>query len=249
MPHSAPVPRDDEDLEKLAARGREIRAREEAARSTPDDDAAASRKRARVAVSAYARWGWVVVALAMGGSAFTLALLGPFAAWTGQDDVVDVIGAGTVGVALLVCFLARAPLAERAIAREEGWARALPFSFAGHVSALGARATEGRFVLVLTFAGPEARSESAVTTFRTAARANADVDDALVADALRAVGAKLEAGAGVLERRIETTFEYEESSPMTNAHVRAWLHRVVTALVALHGRHPIAHVEVRGFTR
>ncbi|MBX7191151.1 MAG: hypothetical protein K1X94_03785 [Sandaracinaceae bacterium] len=239
---------DPDELDRLAARGRELSEREEATKVTPPDEAREAHRRVRVAVSAYARWGWWVLGAALGAGALTaIVFFGP-GAWTENDEVTDVVAAIACGLSLGACFLVRVPVADRAVAREQAWAASLPFPLVGYPAALGSSATEGSFRLELTFRGPDAE-ESTVASFRTAARAGAEIDDALLADALRTVAAHVEPGRGVLERRLTTTFDFGESSELTNAHVRAWMHGAVPALRAIHARHPIAEVRVRGFER
>lgn len=237
----------DDELERIAKRGRALRERDRASVSTTADEAAQHERRTIVAVSAFARWVWVALAIGAGAGVFTLAVYVVPDAFHGET-VADVVSVVACGASFAFFYLLRFPIGRRALAHERAWTAALPFAVVGYPDALGTSTTEGRWVVEVRFRGPADATETAAPTFRERALTRGpELDDVLLADALRTIGATVSDGAARGERRIETKFELEESSVLTNAHMRAFMRRLLPTLVAIHARYPIAEARVLGF--
>lgn len=233
-----------DELERLAERGRRIakKEREQQARSAEQSAGAAGSeiaRRVRASVSSYARWGFWVLGVLLAFPVFVL--LPPFLppSWTIPDasdgdpaTLATLLAACVPGLAL---FALRPWIGDRAVARERAWARALPFALDGYPDALGSSTTEGTFTLRLVFADEDFAQDG-----------ERSPDRELLADAFRAVGGRLDVEQnGAL--RMQTSFDFGESSVLTNAHVRAWVRRAIPCLLAIHARHPLERVEVVGF--
>jgi hypothetical protein len=229
-----------DDLDRLAAEGRrraEAQQRGAATRGLADANAGAAqaRRQVRASVSSYARWGWWLLGAI--GAVLLIWLLPRClpASWT-HDDGGGEGGDPATGVAMLagaalfvVLFVLRGPIGNWAVARERAWIESLPFALHRYLEALGNTTTEGTFVVILRFS-------------------EAMPDDALLGDALRAVGTELAGVRASPERLVERSFDFGESSVLTNAHVRRWLRgHLFGALLAIHARFPLRQVEVRGF--
>lgn len=224
----------DDELERLARRGRELR--EEERRALRDVRADDRRWNALVAVSWYARWGWMLPGSLVGA-----------AGWWGIAPGTGTIGLGVGVVVGLGLFFAARPLVGRlALARERRWIARHPFALTGYLEAVGSDRSTGSWTLDVVFGPPE---DSAPSSAREAlAAAAVRIDDALLEDVLRALGAQVErVPSDPNARRVRIAFEDEEASTTDNARVVRWMHRVLAVLVRVHERHPIAAVRVRGF--
>ena len=255
---------DSDELERLANRGRQLAAREQAPPAQPPIDAEAeeARRRLRGAVSRYVRWGWFVLgALGWVLAVFAVGAVAPESWHEGGDEGNPALGVGMLaGVfAAIGAWRLRPMMGERAIAREEAWVRARPFLLTGHLDVLARRETEGAFRLVFELGTPRAPADAAAT-FRSPATRSAPPSEALLADVFRTVGAQIRSGsvadistgsagsaADIWEVEHIWDFGDSEHSLLTNAHVHAWMHQVVAVLETLHARHPVRSVSVLGF--
>ncbi len=226
-----------DDLEDLARRGKQLReedAQRRARESESSQSIAASEAEARVrsSISRFGRYGWWLAGVPLG---FVVgALVAPHMpdSWRSDDsegDLATFVTLVLAAVPMAVLFGFRRRVAELAVARERAWVRGLPFELSRYPEALGNSTTEGTFTLELHFAAdsmpPDA--ETLAAAFRTA-------------------GAKHSIDRGV--HRMQTSFDFGDTSVSTNAHVRAWLRRrAIPCLEAVHGRHRLTRVEVVGF--
>lgn len=241
---------DSDELDRLAERGRRLTARETAsARSPIDTEAEEARRRLRASVSHYVRWrwgalgtlGWVLAALAVGAVA-------PESWHQDGDEGGPALGVGMLVGALVAtaAWRLRPSIGERAIAHEEAWVHARPFLLTGYLEALASSSTEGCFRLVLELDAPRTPTDAAAT-FRSPAARSTPPDEALLADVFRTVGAKVRPDSVPGFWEVEHVWDFGDTSVLTNAHVHAWMHRVVAVLETLHTRHPVRSVSVLGF--
>jgi hypothetical protein len=228
----------DDPIERLAREGRALESEETAA--TQRRRSAEGRTKAREtrrlienSVSRYGRWGWIVLAIVLGMVASTAVVALAPASWhhPGSD------GDPATGLAAIAALLPAALLAalrpwfgRRAVARERSWAAGLPFRLVGYPDELGGR-MEGTARLTIRFA-------PGVT--------DAPDDDTLGA-VFRTINGRLAKNPGGAGRQIEYEVGGGDSSYSTSAHLAAFVHRAVAILLALHAKHAIEEVRLRGF--
>jgi hypothetical protein len=223
-----------DELEKLAAEGRAKQAMAAAReRAGKEEEAQERREEYRKvlfgSVSAYARWGWFVAAIPLGGvlSLITAALL-PDVAF--NDPEYEEGGWGVL-VTMTVFFLGfvitrplRSVVGQRAVAKEEAWVAALPFKLTNYFQTLEGRASDGALTLTITWEDSKPK------------------DLEFISDVFRASGAKVkqEDRAHVVSTSWET-----EASLETNHHVVEWIHGVMPTLFALHAKWRLKQVDVK----
>ena len=167
-----------------------------------------------------------------------------------DTEAAGVLAAVCGVVVLGVCYAVRPLVGRRALVRKAAALRALPFQVSGYTGALSNDRTQGTAQLVVRFAGETKTTAHEGSRFRDgdAAIKPGTPDDKTLGDAFFAIGATLsdrkrKDGARV----IEWSFDPDETSYATNAHLDRWIWRAVHVLMLVHTRYPIASVEIEGF--
>jgi hypothetical protein len=217
-------------LEKLAAKGRRLKAEEREAKKRARSESATAatreaRQQLRASVSWFVNWGWWVAGALVGAAWMLLAQYLP-------ETFSLAASLAGAGIPVLLFRMLRPWIGELSIAREEARVRALPFPVVGYFEALASARTEGRASLTIRFAPSDAVGSS---------------ENERLADVFRAIGAKLGESAKPGERRVYYEVDFGESSALTNAHLAAWLRRAIRVLELVHPTRPIAEVSVAGF--
>ena len=248
---------DPDDLDRLAERGRAIaeataqRARaREAGAST--NESVEGRLRMRRTLSAYARYLWWM----LGGAAWVATALLVIEAlplsWREEPDPALLTGIAVGSLALAATFALRPFFGERAIAAEQAWLSTAPFPLTGYVELLCSSTTEGELTVDVRFAPDSPKSTGDMQSFRAPAATSPEFDPAakteLLKNVIGTVGGRVEERADLGVQQIHIKFDFGDSSVSHNARAHAWLRQVVGLLIAVHGRHPIEAVHVRGFS-
>jgi hypothetical protein len=183
-----------------------------------------------------------------------MAVVTPFMPSSWFGDGPDGSPAGMIFIVMLavpavVLRAVRAPIGERALLREAGRLRSLPFPVAGYFEALAKDATEGKATLMIVFAPPAATASAPSASYRSSAMEPAASlpDNAAIEAIFRTIYGRLGESSDPLTRRVQHEFDAGDTTYFTNAHLARWYWKAFDIAVLLHEKHPIAEVRVTGF--
>jgi hypothetical protein len=247
----------DDPLEKLAAKGRELAAADQAREvqsqlSSLTQEEREARVRLRGSVSSFCRWGWWVWGALLSVTMIPLmAVVAPLmpSSWfsDGQDEsIAGMLFFFMLAVPALVLRAVRAPIGERALVREARRLQSLPFPVAGYFESLAQDSTEGKATLTIVFAPPAATPGASYRSSASEPAASLP-DDAEIEAIFRTIYGSLGKSSDPLTRKVHHKVDTGDTTLFTNAHLARWYWKAFDIAVLLHEKHPIAEVRVTGF--